>query len=173
MRPPLKIKGVRRRQLTRLQEMYRTTWCPRTRLRAQMVLLSQQGYFVKEIARITRQSDDTVRRWFRRFIREGCAGLREAPRSGRPPAITPAVEQFLRECLRQSPRDFGVPRPSWTTATLATVVRRRLKIKVTDECIRQHLPHIDAVCRRPTWTVKHLAQRRPGYPQKKAPLQGF
>jgi transposase len=137
-----------------------------------MVLLSRQGYAVSEIADITHQSDDTVRHWLWRFMREGCAGLHEAPRSGRPLEITPAVEQFLRECVRQTPREFGVHRPSWTTALLATVVWRRFKVKVTDECIRQHLPRIEAVCRRPTWTVKHRAVQRPGYAQKKARSQG-
>ena len=106
-------------------------------------------------------------------MREGCAGMTEAPRSGRPLAITPAVEQFLHECVRQTPREFGVHRPCWTTALLATVVRRRFKVKVTDECIRQHLPRIEAVCRRPTWTVKHRAVQRPGYAQKRRDYKAF
>src|SRR5512145_2615092 len=170
MRPRLTLKGVRGRHLARLHALYRTTRCPRTRLRVQMVLLSRQGYSLTEIAKITGQSDETVRRWLHRFLSAGCAGLQEAARAGRPPAITPAVEQFLRDCLRQTPREFGLHRPSWTTALLATVVRRRFKIQVTDECIRQHLQRIDAVCRRPTWTVKHLAVQRPGYAQQKGAL---
>lgn len=173
MRPPLKVTGIRGRQVVRLRELYRTTQCPRTRLRVQSVLLSRQGYPVNEIAGITHYSDDTIRRWLRRFMHEGCAGLQEAPRSGRPPEIIPAVEQFLRECVRQTPREFGIRRPGWTAALLAKVVQRRFKIKVTDECIRQHLQRLAVVCRRPTWTVKHLAVQRPGYAQKKAQLQGF
>ena len=173
MRPPLRVMGLRGQQLVHLQELYRTTRCPRARVRIQIVLLSRQGYSVREIAGITHQSDDTVRRWLHRFMREGCAGVQERPRSGRPAEITPAVEQFLRECVRQTPREFGIRRPSWTAALLASVVWRRFKVKVTDECIRQHLQRIDVVCRRPTWTVKHLAVQRPGYAQKKAQLQGF
>lgn len=169
MHPPLKVTGLRGRQLGRLKKMYRTTRCPRTRLRVQMVLLSGQGYSVNEIAGITHMSDDTVRHWLRRFMRTGCAGLLEAPRSGRPLEITPAVEQFLCECVRQTPREFGFHRPAWTTALLAKVVQRHFKVKVTDECIRQHLARIEGVCRRPTWTVKHHAVQRPGHAQKKAP----
>ena len=151
MRPPLRVTGLRGQQLVRLQALYRTTRCPRTRLRIQMVLLSRQGYSVNEIAGITHQSEDTVRRWLHRFMREGCAGVPESPRAGRPAAITPAVEQFLRECVRQTPREFGLRRPSWTAALLAAVVWRRFKVKVTDECIRQHLQRIDAVCRKPVY----------------------
>ena len=87
--------------------------------------------------------------------------------------ITPAVEQFLTECLRRSPRDYHLARPTWTTALLAQVVWRRLKVKVTDECLRQHLQRIEGVCRRPTWTVKYLARQQPGYAQKKAGSRAF
>ena len=173
MRPPLRVNGLRGRQQTRLCSLYQTTSCPRTRLRVQMVLLSSAGYSVAQIARISQQSDDTVRRWLKRFLAEGWRGLLEAPHPGRPPAITPAVEQFLAECLRGSPRDYRLARPTWTTALLAQVVWRQLKVRVTDECIRQHLQRIEGVCRRPTWTVKHLARQQPGYAQKKAGSPAF
>ena len=73
----------------------------------------------------------------------------------------------------KSPRDFGVHRPSWTTALLAKLVKGRFKIDVTEECIRQHLERLDIVCRRPSWTVKHKAQEKPGHAQKKGLLQGY
>jgi len=173
MRPALRVKRLRGRQLVRLRSLYQTTDCPRTRIRVQMVLLSSDGYSVAEIAELTRQSDDTVRRWLKRFIAQGWRGVLEQPHPGRPAAITPAAEQFLSGCLQSTPREFGISRPSWTTELLAQVVRRRLKIEVTGECIRQHLAQVDGVCRRPTWTVKHRAQAQPGYAQKKAGLQDF
>jgi len=170
MRQPLQLKPVRGRQLNRLREMYDQADCPRLRRRVQMVLLAQAGYVIQEIARITRQSAVTVRRWLHRCEAEGCAGLMEAPRSGRPPAITTAIEAFLREAVVKSPRDYGYARPGWTTALLARLVRRQFKRAVTDECIRQHLAQVEGVCRRPTWTVKYRAQAQPGYAQKKAGL---
>ena len=173
MRPPLQASHVPWQQKARLDELYQTTDCPRTRTRAQTVLLSLEGHSVMDIARITRQSDDTVRRWLQRFLKQGWRGLREGAHPGRPAEITPAIENFLLSCLKQSPRTFDVPRPTWTTATLAGVVQKRFGIQVSDECVRQHLQRLDIVCRRPTWTVKHLAEQQPGYAQKKAPLQGF
>jgi transposase len=172
MRPPLQFKPIRGRQLSQLRQMYDRADCPRLRRRVQIVLLMQAGYSIPEIARITRQSTWTVRRWLHRFEADGCAGLEEAPRSGRPPVLTPTVELFLREAVAQSPRDYGYSRPGWTTALLARLVRRKFKRSVTDECIRQHLAQVDGVCRRPTWTVKYRAQAQPGYAQKKAGLQG-
>ncbi len=166
MRPPLRIQ-LRGRQVVCLQKLYHRTKCPRTQLRVQMVLLSNDGYAVEEIAQITRKSDDAIRFWLHRFQRTGCAGLIEAPHSGRPPRITAGIEAFLRECIPQSPREFKLKRPGWTTALLARLVRRIFKVRVSDECLRQHLERIEAVCRRPTWTVKHLAEQQPGYAQKK------
>jgi transposase len=172
MRPPLQLKPIRGRQLRRLRQMYDRADCPRLRRRVQIVLLAQAGYPIAEIARITRQSAWTVRRWLHRFEAEGCAGLEEAPRSGRPPAFTTAIELFLREAVARSPRDYGYARPGWTTALLACLVRRQFKRSVTAECVRQHLARVDGVCRRPTWTVKYRAQAEPGYAQKKAGLPG-
>ena len=169
MRPPLQIR-VCGHQLTQLLQMYDETACPRTQLHIQMVLLSHDGYAVAEIAKITRKSDDTVRYWLHCFQQASCSGLIEAPHSGRPPEITPGIETFLHDCIQQSPRDFKMDRPGWTTMLLAKLVKRRFKVQVTDECIRQHLVRVEAVCRRPTWTVKHLAEQQPGYAQKKGPF---
>lgn len=173
MRPPLKLKAVRGRQLNRLREMYDKAKCPRLRRRVQTVLLAQAGYEVSEISRVTRQSPWTVRRWLYRFMDEGCEGLWETLRSGRPPEITPAVELFLREAVVRSPREYGLAWPNWTTALLSKLIKRQFKRQVSDECVRQHLQYVDGVCRRPTWTVRHRAKAQPGYAQKKAQLPGF
>jgi len=173
MRPALQLKPIRGRQLSRLRQLYDQADCPRLRGRVQIVLLAQARYPLPEIARITRQSAWTIRRWLHRFETEGCAGLAEAPRSGRPPAITTGIESFLHEAVAKSPREFGYARPGWTTELLARLVRRQFKRAVTAECVRQHLAQVDGVCRRPTWTVKHRAQAEPGYVQKKAGSQGF
>jgi transposase len=173
MRPGLKFKLISGQQLRRVRKLYDQAACPRLRRRAQTILLAQPGYRTAEIAKITRQSQMNVRRWWHRFSEHGCAGLLEAHRSGRPADITPAIESYLRTVVVQAPRAFGFARPGWTTHLLAQLVRRHFKHTVTDECIRQHLKRVGAVCRRPTWTVKHKAQAQPGYAQKKAGLQGY
>jgi len=173
MRPSLKLKPIRGRQLNRLRAMYDEAYCPRLRRRVQTVLLAQAGYAVAEIVRITRQSSWTVRRWLHRFMAEGCQGLWEALRSGRPPKITPAMDLFLREAVVQSPRDYGLAQPNWTTHLLSKLIKHQFKRDVSDDCVWQHLHEAGGVCRRPTWTVKHRATVQSGYAQKKAQLQGF
>ena len=173
MRPSLQVH-VTVPQRERWQQMYGQADSPRTRTRVQMVLLSQAGYDVPAIGAITQQNDETIRRWLHRFEEEGCDGLLELPHPGRPPDITRAIETFLRECIEHhSPHEFGLVRATWTTALLAQVVQRQFRIRVTAECIRQHLAQVDLVCRRPTWTVKHIARQQPGYAQKKARSPGF
>jgi len=135
--------------------------------------MSSEGCSVAEIARVTRRNRLTVRRWLHRFIESGCQGLAEGTHSGRPPTISAKMERALRRCVLKSPRDFGIDQPFWTTASLAKYLERRWGVRVTDECVRQHLERVDAVCRRPTWTVKHLAREQPGYAQKKGIFPGY
>ena len=167
MRMPLRIGQVHWRTRAKLEQLYRQPHNPRTRIRVQMVLLAIVGKDVSEIAAITRASDDTVRYWLHRFLLYGYTGLIEGHHPGRPAQVTADIECFLLDCLERSPREFGIPRPTWTTATLARVVARRFHVEVTDACIRQHLARLDIVCRWPTWSVKHLAQQQAGYAQKK------
>ncbi len=173
MYPTLKLKPISGRQLHRLRELYDQNRYLRVRRRAQVILLAHDGYGTSEIAAITRQSPMNVRRSLHRFMEHGCTSLLDVPRPGRPVTITPAMEAYLRAAVVQSPHDFGLGRPGWTTQLLARVIKRQFHQTVTAECIRQHLGHIGGVCRRPTWTVKHIAQTQPGYAQKKAGLPGF
>ena len=173
MRPGLRVSKVQWRRKVRLERLYREALCPRFRIRVQMVLLSMAGRTLSEIAQIVRESDETVRRWLHRFMVEGCAGLTERERSGRPAQITPVIECYVQACIEKSPRDVGQDRATWTTKLLAKAVETRFGVQVTDECVRQHLARNAVVCRRPTWTVKHLATQEAGYAQKKGQSQGF
>lgn len=173
MRPRLQVQRISGTSLRRLRRMYDGARCPRLRRRAQTILLAQQGYTARGIAQITRQSQMNVRRLMHRFDEGGCNELLEIQRSGRPADITPAIENYLRVVIKQSPRHYGYGRPGWTTQLLAKLLRRQFNCEVTDECVRQHLERAGIVCRRPTWTVKHKAQVQSGYAQKKAGSQGF
>src|SRR5471030_2676145 len=53
--------------------------------RAHFVLLSAQGYSPPAIGRLLGYDVQTVRTWLTAYQQQGCAGLDDAPRSGRPP----------------------------------------------------------------------------------------
>ena len=68
MKPPLRLSPLGKEQLDELQELYRTTRKVLLRTRSQMVLLAaEEGMTAPAIARIVRESDQTVRNWLKRY----------------------------------------------------------------------------------------------------------
>jgi transposase len=117
---PIRLDALSADRLRELDGLYRSTRDVRVRTRAQMVLLAaEQGLVAAEIAPIVRQDEETVRRWFARYLAEGIEGLSDAPRSGAPPRATPAYRERLLALVRQRPRALGLPFSLWTAARLA------------------------------------------------------
>jgi transposase-like protein len=58
--------------------------------RAHLVLLLADGASVSAIARRVGVDRVTVRQWGERFVADRLAGLKDRPRSGRPPAFPPS-----------------------------------------------------------------------------------
>ena len=78
-----------------------------------------QGQPVTQVAKVLHVSRQTVYSWQKRFLEHGLAGLRvRAGRGRKPKAQVAQIERYVR----QSPRQFGVPRTRWTLQTLAQVV---------------------------------------------------
>lgn len=57
--------------------------------RAWAVLLLAEGLSYAATSRQVGMRERHVRKWAQRFLRAGPAGLRDAPRSGRPPVFSP------------------------------------------------------------------------------------
>ena len=58
-------------------------------------LLLEQGERYASTARQVGLSEYHLRKWARRFCVQGVAGLRERPRSGRPPVFAPQVALYV------------------------------------------------------------------------------
>src|SRR5918993_974902 len=117
---PIRLDALSREQLRELDELYHVTRDVRVRTRAQMILLAaEQGLVAAQIATIVRQDEETVRRWFARYLVEGIEGLSDAPRSGAPPKATPDYRERLLQVARCRPRALGLPFSLWTAARLA------------------------------------------------------
>ena len=75
-----------------------------------MVLLAaKQGLVAAEIAPIVRRDEETVRRWFARYLAKRVEGLSDAPRPGAPPKATPEYRERLLALARRRPRALGLP----------------------------------------------------------------
>jgi transposase len=93
--------------------------------RARVLLWAHAGWWVREVVRLSGLSEPTVRLWLKRFNAQGLDGLKDAPRSGRPPTYTPdQVAEVLAVALTD-PRALGLPFGCWTLDRLATYLHEQ------------------------------------------------
>ncbi len=84
-------------------------------LRSRIVLAAAAGRSNQQIALDLNIPEVTVGKWRRSFATQGLEGLRDAPRSGRPPRHDAAVWQKVQTLACQQPESQG----RWTVRTLA------------------------------------------------------
>jgi transposase len=111
----------------------------RDRLRAQIVLAAAAGTTNAAIAVQAGVHVDTVRKWRRRFAAARLPGLRDAPRSGRPPVFTATdrAEAIALACAL--PAESGVPLSRWSCPELARELAARRQIAASAPTIRRWL----------------------------------
>jgi transposase len=147
---PIRLPPQSPEQIKALEELYRTTKDVRLRTRAQMILLAAEKQLVaREIAEIVREDEQTVRRWMKRYLAEGIEGLKDAPRPGAPPKVTPEYEAELLRVVRFRPRSMGLEFSLWTLQRLADDMAEETGIRVEAETVRQHLAKHAIVLSRP------------------------
>ena len=111
----------------------------RDRLRAQMVLAAAAGKSNAAIAGEAGVCTDTVRKWRRRFAAARLAGLRDAPRSGRPPVFTAADRAEAVALACALPAESGVPLSRWSCPELARELATRCQVAASASSIRRIL----------------------------------
>ena len=100
----------------------------RARLRAQIVLAAAAGMTNAAIAAQEGVHVDTARKWRRRFAAARLAGLRDAPRSGRPPVFTAADRAEVIALACALPAESGVPLSRWSCPDLARELATRCQV---------------------------------------------
>jgi transposase len=111
------LTDVERRVLTRRANATRGQH--RDVLRARIVLAAADGAANAAIARQVGVCEDTARRWRHRFCLERLDGLKDRPRSGRPPAFTPVEVAEVKALACTRPADHGLPLTRWSAIELA------------------------------------------------------
>lgn len=109
-----------RRVLTRRANAAR---CPhRDVFRARIVLAAADGVANAQIARDLGVCEDTARRWRHRFCVQPpdrrLDGLKDRPRSGRPPAFTPVEVAQVKALACSRPGDHELPLTRWSVSEL-------------------------------------------------------
>lgn len=147
---PIRLSPQTEAQIRALDELYRHSKDGRLRQRAQIVLLAaEQGMVAPQIGDIVRLNEESVRRWLKRYEAEGIEGLKDDPRPGVAPVVTPEYRTQLVTAVRRRPRSLGQPFSLWTCQRLADYLAEVTGIRVSDESVRRYLALEGIVLSRP------------------------
>jgi len=117
--------------------------------RMRAILLSGRGYAVPEIARVFECDEVTVREWIARFEAAGVPGLRDRPRSGRPPRAPAAARERLGRAVAGGPASVGQAGGVWTVVTLRLYLFVTEQVAVSGATVRRLLLTLGFRWRRP------------------------
>ena len=90
--PPAAPLQLRPGDRKRLQAVIRKRTSPqRGVFRARIILLCAEGLPHRQIKRTLKTTVDSIILWRRRYKQEGLDGLKDRPRSGKPPTFSPST----------------------------------------------------------------------------------
>ncbi len=92
--------------IQQLEQIYKQNPSPRTRQRAQCILLSYEGYSVPELAEIFRVHHVTIYNWFNAWNSRQFDGLSDLPGQGNTPKIDASHHEQIRAWARELPRQL-------------------------------------------------------------------
>jgi len=109
-------------------------------VRAKIVLMASKGNGNTEIARVVGCARKTVVKWRNRFIRMRLEGLKDLPRSGRPPIFGAKERTQIIALACRTPDTLGLPVTQWSSSLLVDMaVERGIVEKISRETIRSIL----------------------------------
>lgn len=109
-------------------------------LQARIVLAAADGHSNAGIARRLAVTDDTVRKWRRRFCQQRLDGLDDRPRSGRPRTFLAVAAAQVKAMACELPAESGVPLARWSCTELAAeAVTRGVVDTVSASTVRRWL----------------------------------
>jgi transposase len=130
--------------------------------RAHFVLLAAQGFSVPKIGELFGYEAQTVRNWLQRYQDQGCSGLEDEPRSGRPPK-EPFLTAIVQAQASQPPPNSGYLQACWTVALLVLHLVQRFRVIVKPATLRRALHRAGF-----HWTRPKLAPAHRRDPQAEA-----
>lgn len=135
------IESLSDEERKELKDLYEHSSKDRVKKRAHMVLLSDMGYNLKEIARIVMVSPKTAATQVHAYEEEGIEGLYDEEIPGRPSSLDEEQEEQIDEWLKGSPREEGYNQSNWTMRLLAYHINKEFGIDLSEERVK-NLPMI-------------------------------
>lgn len=125
-------------------------WREGRRLRAWE--LHTQGWTNTQIASALGVSEGAVSQWMKRGRQGGVEALRNQPRPGARPKLSPEQRQQLPVLLKRGAQAFGFIGDVWTQARVATLIKREFGVTY-------HRDHIGRLLRSLGWSVQTPIER--------------
>lgn len=155
MRPAIAIRlsAAEARSLRRLQARSKSG---RVWARISAILMLAAGLSAAKVHCALSVSRVTLTRWKKRWIKGRQFRLADAPRSGRPPRVTPKYIHEMTRVVQQDPRRLGYAFRRWTAPRLAEYLAHKTGIRVTDDWLAELLRTHGFVWRKTKRTLRNL-----------------
>lgn len=146
----------RETEIHELKTAMQTTQDRRMYERYQAVRLVLEGRTRKETADIINRTEHTVGKYVSAYEADGLAGLRRGVSTGKPPRLSEAQRQELKDIVAdQTPADVGFPaRANWTLALVAELIERKWGETYTPRGVSKMLHALGLSYTRPTYTLE-------------------
>jgi len=96
--------------------------------RTRVILASNTGVTVPQIANVLGYSALQVRRIIHAFNKNGIDGIRPNYQGGHPPTFTERQRKVIVELAESRPKDLGIPLTQWSLSQLQLVLIKKKKI---------------------------------------------
>ncbi len=123
----------------------------------QLLRQGLEPYVVAERLGVDRRS---VRRWNRAYRRQGKAGLKAQPASGRPPKLTASQRSTLVGWILQGAEACGFATALWTCRRIAHLIRQRFHVDYHPDHVGRLLRSCGLTPQRPQVRAKERNDQR-------------
>ena len=88
-----------------------------------------KGMDAKELVDLYSSSHKSICNWVHRYNAEGIDGLKDRPRSGRPPLLNGSQKLELDTIIQSSPLEYGYDTATWTAALVIDIVKKTFGVE--------------------------------------------
>jgi len=128
--------------------------------KALMVLMSNDGRSVPEIAKLLKRNPHTVRCWLKRYRDHGMKGLGRHFSPGRPDTLRVKVQEHIRKIIGHSPQEYGYQDRTWSVYLIHVEINKHLNINAGSRTVTRALKNMGYVYKRPSKAVSVRAASR-------------
>lgn len=154
---PIRVTATQRKHLESLRD---STTDRRLWSRIVAILMSAAGTPAQQITSTLGVTAQSVSNWRNRWNRGGPFDLKDRPRSGGPRRVTAKYIELMEEAVDREPQAYGYVFTTWSVKRLTAHLKRKTRIQMSSQRVRQLLHERGFVCRRPKHTLKGKRDER-------------